>query len=87
MSGSDQDEVLARVDELVRDWLERAREWWPDGFTVDEIGIAWAVDLPNDQEIVSTSCTETRRWAKAGLFRAAMLVADEPNEPDTDEDA
>ena len=49
---------------------------WPEGFQVGEIGIAYDVQLPDDAEIVSLSCSDDRAWAKAGLFRAAMRVAE-----------
>lgn len=76
------DEILRRVNELARGWLRNANEWWPDGFDVDEIGVAWAVSYPDDTATVSLSCTDGRDWVKSGLFRAAMQLADEPAEPE-----
>jgi hypothetical protein len=80
MSDERNEAVRERVEELVRGWLDRADEWWPDGFQVREIGIAWGVDLPEDQDIVSTSSTAGTSWEKAGLFRAALLVTEQPDD-------
>ena len=82
MDTPDHDDVVARVEELVRGWLENADGWWPDGYRVRDLGIVWDVELPADQEIVSLSCTEDRQWAKAGLFRAGMQLADAPDDDD-----
>ena len=77
LSDDPKEEVRARIEQLAHGWLESAEQWWPDGFRVREIGIVWAVDLPEDKENVSISCSEDRAWARAGLFRAAMQVAEE----------
>ena len=76
MDEAQREEVVAKVEELVREWLTAAESWWPEGFQVGEIGIAYDVQLPDDAEIVSLSCSDDRAWAKAGLFRAAMRVAE-----------
>lgn len=85
MDTADHEDVLARVEELVRAWLESADAWWPEGYLVRDLGIVWDVELPADQTIVSLSCTEDRHWAKAGLFRAGMQVADLPDDDEDDE--
>jgi len=74
--------VLTEANRLLLDWLEKADEWWPYGFEVGTIGIVYDVELPGGRGIVSISCNDGRDWVKAGLFRAAMRVADGADEDD-----
>jgi hypothetical protein len=85
MEPANHEDVIARVDDLVRGWMEKADEWWPDGYVVRDFGIVWDVELPANQSLVSLSCTEDRQWAKAGLFRAAVQLADADEDEETDE--
>ena len=80
MSEEQRKQVLSQVDELLKSWLDNAEEWWPQGFRVREVGIVYDVEFTDEKglnELVSYSCSEERDWASAGLFRAAMRVADD----------
>lgn len=69
------DDVIARVAELTRDYLESAQEEWPEGFEVKTMAVVLELDFP-DGIVVGYNCSDPRPWAQAGFFRRAMRGAD-----------
>jgi hypothetical protein len=80
---SRREEIEARISAFVGSWLDGAYERYGEDFDVGEVAVVFEVVFPPEQEgsAVSTeigwTCTDSRNWVQAGLFRRAMILAED----------
>jgi hypothetical protein len=71
-----QDEVIAELTELARNYLRGAKDAYPEGYDIGDMGVAFDIHMPDGTSGVGYACSDGRDWVHAGLFRRAMLEAE-----------
>ena len=77
MAGYDEGDIVERVSALARDWSDGVEERFGEGVTVGAVAIVYELVWPDGGSGVSYSSSDPRPWFQAGLFRRALLDADE----------
>ena len=71
-------DVLDRVAALSRMWAEETAEnREKEAVTIGAIALVYELRWPDGSTAISHSCSDHRPFFQAGLFRAAMLNADD----------
>ena len=85
------EEVEREVAAFLGSWLDDAVGKYPDGFAVRTFAVVLEVEEPPDEEggypysEIGYTCSDTRPWVQAGLFRRAMLWAERDiHQPDVE---
>lgn len=77
-------DIAQRVQEMVKDWAEQtADDRERDELTVGTFALVFELRWPDGGTAISHLCSDLRPWVQAGLFRNAMLNAEDAS---TDED-
>ena len=80
-----QNAIIEQLTAHARNFLVGAKTEYPDGFDVGDFGIVFDLHFTDGTSGIGYACSDGREWVHAGLFRAAMLSADDGGGTSSDE--
>ena len=82
------EEIETEIAAFVGSWLDEASELYPNGYSIGTFGFVFEVQQPAEEPgregyaEIGYTCSDSRHWIQAALFRRAMLLAETGLEPD-----
>jgi hypothetical protein len=83
MADENIESAVQRLSELARSYLTDAKEFYGPDFDVGIVAAAFELTRPDGWYGVGATCSDSREWVQAALFREAMKLAEseDPRNP------
>ena len=76
----DVDATVGRIAELARGYLEGVVDRYPGETEMGTFGIVYELRYPEGGADIGYFCSDGRDWVQAGLFRRALIIAEQVEE-------